>query len=133
MEANGKTIMSGLDIVLDTASNFIFGDKLNVYRLTKVLGGKIVQSGRYTLPCHANPEPSVTFTFGGRPFKIPIETLRLGPISEGSPDCFSAIVAWNAPVSFWNVGAPFFQGVYTVFDHGTGPQPTPRVGFAELA
>jgi len=134
IQANGRTMMSGLDVIIDTGANYIYGDKINVYRLNKALGGKPVPPNYsyYSLPCHANPEPSVTFTFGGRPFSLPIETLRLEPISEGSPDCLSAIMP-RAAYSFWSIGSPFLQGVYTVFDHGTGPQPTPRVGFAELA
>jgi hypothetical protein len=41
------------------------------------------------VPCDHFPD--VTFSFAGKPFTIPGRELNLGPVMEGSSDCFSGI------------------------------------------
>jgi hypothetical protein len=48
------------------------------------------------IPCDSFP--TLSLTFSGKAFEIPPEVLRLKPLKEGSPNCFSALVAERSPV-----------------------------------
>jgi len=131
VRVNGNIILENVPAIIDSGANFIYGDSNRVAELYRPIGGTFLEHkglGIYHLPCDSFPLARVSFTFGGRSFEIPPEVLRSGPIDEGSPDCFSAIVAQPWPPDHWVIGMPFLQSVYSVFDYTTL-----QVGFAELA
>jgi len=127
VRVNGNIILKNVPAMLDTGANFIYGDSNQVSELYKHIGGTLMEDedfGLYHLPCGSFP--TMSLTFGGRSFEIPLE---VGPVDEGSTDCLSAIVAaQHSPDEPWIVGMPFLQGVYSVFDYDTA-----QVGFADLA
>jgi len=130
VRVNGNPILENVPAIFDTraGASFIFGDWNQVSELYTRIGGKLQEYngyGFYYLRCDSFP--TMSFTFSGKTFEIPPEVLRLQPVSEGSPFCFSPILARCAYAS-WSIGIPFLQGVYSVFD-STALQ----VGSAELA
>ncbi|KAH0838858.1 acid protease [Lanmaoa asiatica] len=130
IEGNGQTILSNVDSIIDTGTTLIVGVPSEVKTFYDALGGTDASStagpGFYTFPC--NSFPDVSFTFGGTSFPISADTLNLGPVSSGSSDCVSGIMAQDTGSSFWIVGDVFLQNVYTTFDFDNN-----QVGFAQLA
>jgi len=129
VRVNGDIIFKNIPAIFDSGALYIYGDWQRVSELYRPLGGILEERrdfGYYSLPCDSFP--TLSLTFGGMPFTIPIEALRLKPIEEGSPNCLSALVAQRSRTAHWNVGLAFLQGVYSVFDYGTE-----QVGFANLA
>ena len=98
--------------------------------LTRVPASKTPRRTRVAINCPyvlMNAVPSVTFTFGGKPFTVPPSLFNLGYTgSVNSNTCVGAVVG-TPNFSFWIVGDVFLQTVYTAFDMGSN-----RVGFATL-
>jgi cathepsin D len=144
VRVNGDTIFDDVPAIFDTGSTYIFGDWKAVSELYEGLGATLKEYKGYgyysrefwlhsspyfdqwpIVPCDSFP--TVSFTFGGKTFEIPPEILRIKPLWEGSPRCFSSIIAQRSPI-VWVIGLTFLQGVYSVFDYSTL-----QVGLADLA
>jgi hypothetical protein len=82
--------------------------------------------GFYSLPC--NSSVPVSFTIGGREF-LTTPILNVGPIFQGSSDCYGSFMGYS-PFSdrIWVLGRTFWENYYTIFDVGNQ-----RIGFASLA
>jgi len=128
VQGNHETLLTNLPAIIDTGSNLIIGDPSSVSDLHTKLGGKSVTDVFYSFPC--NKYPTISFAFGGsgRTFQIPASLLNLGPVFDGSSDCWSSIIRGKNERRHWTIGATFLRSVYTVFDFGNK-----RVGFADLA
>jgi len=120
VRVNGRKLLENVPAVIDTGANFILGDWDRVAEFYRQLDGKLVE--------HAGLGYYHGLTFGGRTFNIPTEAFMLSRIAPHSTRCFGAIIAQRAHTEFWNIGMPFLEGVYTVFDYTTF-----QVGFANLA
>ncbi|KAF9220331.1 acid protease, partial [Gyrodon lividus] len=125
---NGQNVLTNVLAVIDTGSVAIVGPPAHVAALYATVGGIRVPTnpGFYYFPCDA--VPSVSFTFDGRAFPIPAETVGMGPYTGDPSQCVGSIVAGNVrEFRTWIVGTPFLSGVYTAFDLGNL-----RVGIATL-
>lgn len=92
------------------------------------------------VPCSFDAE--ISFQFGGTKFTLQPETLNLGELYAGSPDCLGGISAhddfgehysslclcFSPALDFWILGDVFLQNVYTEFDASNQ-----RIGFATPA
>lgn len=110
IQGNGKIVLPGpISAIIDTGSNFIFGDIARVEKLHAALGGKYIEDGYFTymhvrtefhtrglqLTCpvvKCNSIPEVSLTFHGRSFSIAPDVLNQGQVEYGSSDCFSGIL-----------------------------------------
>jgi len=129
VRVNGNKILENVPAIFDTGAGHIYGDWERVSELYRGLDATLKEHagfGFYSLPCDSFP--TMSFTFGGKTFKIPPDALRLVPVEEGSSYCVSSIIAQRSRIAFWNIGLSFLQGVYSVFDYGAL-----QVGFADLA
>ncbi|KAF9219665.1 acid protease [Gyrodon lividus] len=124
---NGQNVLSNVPGIMDTGTILILGPSEDVATLYAAVGGIPVPSepGFYSFPCDS--VPSVSFTFGGRSFPIPAETLSMGAFGNDPPQCVGSIIA-GTTVRTWIVGNAFLSSVYTAFDVANL-----RVGFATLA
>ncbi|KAH7912656.1 aspartic peptidase domain-containing protein [Hygrophoropsis aurantiaca] len=129
VSANGDSVLTKLDSIVDTGTTLIVGDTENVDKFYQAIGGQNATAtagpGFYTFPCAK--VPSVSITYGGTPWPISADSFNLGQVSSGSADCVGGIIA-QADVSFWIVGDVFLRNVYTAFDVGNS-----QVGFAALS
>ncbi|KAF9220083.1 acid protease [Gyrodon lividus] len=123
---NGQNVLTSVAGIIDTGSFFVRGPPSDVAALYAVIGGTPFPSrpGYYSFPCDA--VPSVGFTFGGRYFPIPAESLNIGFDRNNPSQCVGAIIA--GIYGTWVVGTTFLDSVYIAFDVGNV-----RVGFATLA
>ncbi len=98
-----------------------------------------------SVPCDFNTPISVYV--GGKEIKISPDTFNLGPISDGSNQCFAG-AAWdkaltgrklasddgsrdkaNMGAEFWVLGDVFLRNTYTAWDASVDK---PQIGFADL-
>ncbi|KAI9459522.1 acid protease [Boletus coccyginus] len=130
VQGNGQTILSNVDVIIDTGTTLIVGTPSQVSTLYSALGANTAPSsfgdGFYTFPCDSFP--TISLSFGGKAFPIAASALNLGAISSDSSDCLSGLIGRDTGASFWIVGDVFLSGVYTAFDFGNS-----QVGFAQLA
>ncbi|OJA10871.1 hypothetical protein AZE42_06016 [Rhizopogon vesiculosus] len=121
---------SEAEAIIDTGTSLILTDTATAASYYNDIPGAILQEseGLYSIPCDIIDNYAPTFTFGGRPFNVSGETFNLGPVEDGSSDCFAGITASSDIEDYWLVGDVFLQNVYSVFD-----MDQLRVGFAELA
>ncbi|KAH7907902.1 aspartic peptidase domain-containing protein [Hygrophoropsis aurantiaca] len=132
VSANGASVLTKLDSIIDTGTTLIIGDTENVGKFYHAIGGQNATTtagpGFYTFPC--DKDPGVSLTFGGKSWAISADSFNLGPVSSGSADCVGGISAQPDldGSAFWIVGDVFLRNVYTVFDVGTR-----EVGFAALS
>jgi len=132
IRVNGNPVLSKISAVMDTGSNYIYGNWDQVAELYGSIGGKLAiykDHGFYYLRCDSFPTISVGFTFGGKTFEIPPDVFNNGPANPGSPYCRGVIVGKRS-YPFWLIGHPFLKTVYSVFDYSGL---VAQVGFAELA
>jgi hypothetical protein len=92
----------------------------------QIPGSQSLGGGIYSLPC--NSSIPVSFTIGGREF-LTTPILNVGPISQGSSDCFGSFLGYS-PFNdqTWVFGRSFWENYYIIFDVGNQ-----RIGFASLA
>ncbi|KAH7906840.1 acid protease [Hygrophoropsis aurantiaca] len=131
LSANGDTISTGHDSIIDTGTTLIVIDTASADKFYQAIGGKSALAdsagqGLYTYPCASTP--SISLTFGGVKWPVSVESFNMGPVSSGSADCIGGISAQDSDEDFWIVGDVFLQNVYTAFDVGNT-----QVGFAELS
>ena len=105
---NGNKLLN-IPVILDTSSNFIFGDRERVRSLYETAGGIVKPVGSIdyyiresglrsapfsywhpAVPCHSFP--TVSITFSRKIFRIPPEVLNIGQVAEDPTRCFSAIL-----------------------------------------
>ncbi|KAF9220103.1 acid protease [Gyrodon lividus] len=123
---NGQNVLTSVSGIIDTGTFLVRGPPSHVAALYAAIGGTPFprRAGFYSFPCHA--VPSVGFTFGGRYFPIPAESLNIGFDQNNPSQCVGAVAEGIYPT--WVVGTTFLDNVYTAFDVGNL-----RVGFATLA
>ncbi|KAF9224253.1 acid protease [Gyrodon lividus] len=125
---NGQIVLTDVACDIDTGTNLIHGHPAEVAALYKAIGGAFTPTDEhfYSFPCDA--VPIISFTFGGRSFPIPVETLNIGEDPDDPSYCVGAIIPGDLDVTSWVVGTVFLSSVYTAFDFANQ-----RVGFATLA
>ncbi|KAF9220295.1 acid protease [Gyrodon lividus] len=129
IQVNGETVLTDVASIMDTGSEFIFGQPEDVVAIYEAIPGAealdLLVDGYYTFPC--DEVPNISFTFGGTSFPISSHNINGGAISPDSEDCIGTIVGADIGESTWLVGNAFLSDVYTAFDVGNM-----RVGFAAL-
>jgi hypothetical protein len=115
VRVNGDNFFENIPAMIDSGSNYIFGDWDKVAELYRHLGGTLLEHvgfGYYScefrlrsVPCFYRQSvvpcdsfPTLGLTFGGRTFEILPEFFRLEPIEEGSSHCFGAIMAQSQSI-----------------------------------
>lgn len=130
IEANGQTILSNIEAVIDTGSPLITLSSTDAKTFYDVAGGKdassTVGNGYYTFPCDFKIE--VALAFGGKSFPMSMSSFNLGQVSAGSSDCVGGIVGTGTDMGPAIIGTAFLQNVYTKFDIANK-----QIGFAQLA
>ncbi|KAF9221230.1 Asp-domain-containing protein [Gyrodon lividus] len=121
--ANGEIVLTNIVAVIDTGTDLIRGNSVEVDILYGVIGGEPNNVGLYTFPCDA--VPSISLTFGDISFPIPPEIFNIGTSANDPSRCIGAILSEDSTTS-WVIGTVFFSQVYTAFDLGNS-----RVGFAK--
>ncbi|OJT04403.1 Aspartic protease [Trametes pubescens] len=127
---NGTTVAQKTPAIIDTGTTAVIGSTQDVAAFYAAIPGskdasEEIGGGYYTIPC-ANP-PASNFTFGGRAFTMPGESLRGAPLGSDATRCAGNVVASDHQ-SFWIIGDRFLSNVFSVFDLGAK-----RVGFATLS
>lgn len=129
LSLGNTAVLRNVQSIIDTGTTLIIAPTSQVRQFySRIPGSKdasrTVGAGFYTFPCSA--QPSVSLTYGGKPFTIDPALFNLGRVSSRSTDCVGAIVGTSG-LNFWVVGDTFLQNVYSTFDLGNN-----RVGFATL-
>ncbi|KAI0701863.1 acid protease [Cytidiella melzeri] len=128
---DGKTVVSGLETIIDSGTTLIYGPPASVAKLYAAIpDAKLFDStnGFYSFPCASIP--SVGFSWGGKTWYISAENFNLGTTAQGSDQCVGAIGAqeFGFGNSVYLVGDRFMQNVYTAFSFEDE-----KVGFAVLS
>lgn len=122
-------VLRNVQAIIDTGTTLVIAPASQARRFYAGIPGskdasRTIGAGFYTFPCSA--KPTVSLTFGSKPFAIDPALFNLGRVSSNSKECAGAIVG-SAGLSFWVVGDAFLQNVYSTFDLDKN-----RVGFAKL-
>lgn len=121
-------IEDGINALVDSGTNYIYGPSDAVNRFYSNLGGQDASAtlgpGFYTYPCNANPAVTIQLDGG---VKMDLSgTFNAGQTQGSTTNCVGSIVAHDS--NSWILGTRFMTTVYTVFDMGNM-----RIGFAKLA
>ncbi|KZT22897.1 aspartic protease [Neolentinus lepideus HHB14362 ss-1] len=125
------TAVSGFETVIDSGTTIMYGPPSAVKRFYKEVSGSKVydsENGYYSYPCDS--APTVSFSWGGKAWKISAANFNLGETKSGSGQCVGALAGEDLGLGSdtWLLGDSFMKNVYTVFNFGTD-----EVGFASLA
>ena len=124
-KVNGQDITA----IIDSGSTVITAPSSQVRHLTNKIDGLVPFRAQgqqmYAFHCH-NP-PDVTFTLGGRDFKLTEKGIKYGKTTNGM--CVLSIVGVEkSPLNGWIVGDALFKELSIIFDAGKN-----RMGFAKQA
>ncbi|KAJ7767692.1 aspartic peptidase domain-containing protein [Mycena metata] len=129
-----KSKLSSKLAVFDVASSFIWAPKADADAFWAAVPGSIFGQDLYQWPC--STPINATVSFGGKTWTLTDNDLNLGPITNGSQQCYGALTAWGSfalseyavPDADWVFGLPFLRNVYSVFR-----ATPPAMGFAALS
>ncbi|KAG0200401.1 Type I transmembrane sorting receptor [Mortierella sp. GBA30] len=124
---SGRSLGITLEAAIDTTASSVLLDKRAAFSLyERVPGAKRYTARHWTFPCNSSQDFSIAMN--GVSFKVPTDSINLGPVVAGGRDCVSAITS-GAEEGHAILGLAFLQNYYTVFDKTTYPH---RVGFAPV-
>ncbi|KAF7341606.1 Acid protease [Mycena sanguinolenta] len=146
-KVGSTTAVSGFETIIDSGTTLMYGPPAEVAKLyAKIpgggpflpeygtlngvlrLGGDLdIAPGLYQYTC--NPEPKISFNWGGKDWVVSSAYFNLGLTAKGSTKCVGALIGETIiGNNIWLLGDAFMQNVYTAFDFDKE-----AVGFAALA
>ncbi|KAF7341604.1 Acid protease [Mycena sanguinolenta] len=129
-KVGSTTAVSGFATIIDSGTTLMYGPPAQVAKLyAKIPGGAVFDStyGLFEYTC--DPEPVISFNWGGKNWVMSSAYFNLGLTAKGSTKCVGALIGQNiVGNNIWLLGDAFMQNVYTAFDFDKE-----AVGFAALA
>ncbi|KAI4519806.1 acid protease [Schizophyllum commune Tattone D] len=131
ISVDGKSAADNFDTIIDSGTTLAYGPPDTIDDIfSKIDGAKAYdqQQGLYSFPCDSAPD--VSFSWGGKDWKISADNFNAGQAEEGSSDCIASLAGQDLGLgdNTWLLGDAFMKNVYTVFDFDQD-----AVGFADLA
>lgn len=120
LQVGAVTAAGGRMAIVDSGSSFLIGPRPQVQAIAALLGAREMTEGGYRVDCRTEV-PSLSFTLGGREFRLEREDLIVSEVWGGG--CRLGLEPHD--YAFWILGDVFMRKYYVLFDYGRQ-----RLGFA---